>query len=143
MAQPLSNGVYVIRNAAYDDRVADLSDNNTAPETPIIGFHYHKGDNQQWELESVNGVNLYIIKNKLSSGRSYFALSSLKIYPHLIASQEYYEQWSIESVGEGYFRIHHPYQPTVATLSSEKERAQLTLEAWEGRQDQKWRFETV
>ncbi|MET9293604.1 RICIN domain-containing protein [Streptomyces sp. NPDC003077] len=143
MAQLLPNGVYVIRNAAFEDRVADLSGANPEPNTPIIGWPYHKGDNQQWELQSTNGANLYIIKSKITSGTSYFALSDLRIFPPQIAGQPYYEKWSIEPVGEGKYRIHFPYIDGTATLREEKEGTQVTLEHWRGASQQMWRFDSV
>ncbi|MGW8377195.1 RICIN domain-containing protein [Streptomyces sp. ODS28] len=139
----MANGVYVIRNAAFEDRVADLSGGSPEPETPIIGWSYHKGENQQWEIIRASAPNLYIIKSKISSGETYFALSTLKIYPPKIAGQHHYEQWSIEPVGEGKFRLHFPYIDGVATLTEEKEGTQLSLEPWRGDPRQMWRFDTA
>ncbi|GAA4914870.1 hypothetical protein ACFPM3_22485 [Streptomyces coeruleoprunus] len=143
MSQLLPNGVYVIRNAHFEDRVIDLSQGRPEPNTPVIGWHLHRGANQQWELTSLNGVNLYSLKSMISAGDSFLALSDLRVSPPLLAGQPYYEQWSIEPVGEGLFRIHHPYHPSVATLSEEKEGTQMTLLPWEGDQRQMWRFEAV
>jgi len=143
MAQLLPNGVYAIRSAQFEDRVVDLSDGMPIPNTPIIGWHYHKGENQHWELTSVNDANLYVIKSKISAGTSHIALSDLRIYPPRIASQPFYEQWSIEPVGEGLFRMHHMYTDGAITLMDEKEGSQLCLNPWEGFGGQKWRFESV
>ncbi|MFD4629652.1 RICIN domain-containing protein [Streptomyces sp. NPDC058284] len=142
MAEIISNGVYVIRNAAYEDRVVDLSGGTAEPNVPVIGWRYHKGDNQQWDVVHTSG-NLYVIKSKITSHEAHFALSDLKIFPPLIANQPYPERWSIEPVGEGKVRIHFPYMDGVATLRSEKEGTQLTLEPWQGENSQMWHFDSV
>ncbi|MFP3991376.1 RICIN domain-containing protein [Streptomyces sp. E11-3] len=144
MPQLLSSGLYVVRNAAYADRVADLSGGQPEPNTPIIGWSYHKGENQQWELQpSPGGSNTYALRSKISSGVTYFALSDVRIFPPLIAGQPDYVMWSIEPVGDGKFRLHFPYVNGVATLRSEKEGTQLTLDPWEGEPHQMWRIEAV
>lgn len=141
----LTPGLYVIKNVAYDDRVIDVRDARTEPNTPIIGYPYHKGDNQQWEIEFFPG-NVYHLKSKLHGGEFgevFFAQSLIKIFPPLVATQPYPQQWSIEPVGGGQYRIHFPYMDGVVTLRQETEKTQLTIEPWEGRENQKWRFENV
>ncbi|WP_329401197.1 RICIN domain-containing protein [Streptomyces melanogenes] len=144
-AEFLTHGTYVIKNAAYQDRVIDVRDARSEPNTPIIGYSYHKGENQQWEVEQFPG-NVYQLRSKLNTTGAtpiFFAQSILRVYPPLIATQPYGQQWSIEPVGDGLFRIHFPYMDGVATLPDEKEKTQLIIEPWEGRESQKWRFENV
>ena len=47
---PQAGKTYQITNTAFSDRVVDLSDNVTNPGNPLIGFHWHGGDNQQASL---------------------------------------------------------------------------------------------
>ncbi len=141
MAPIIEPGTYAIKNAAYDDRVIDVSGGDKRPNTPIIGYPYHKGENQQWELESVNQANEYIIKSKL--GDIYLNLGSTRQYPPSIAVQYTYVLWSIEPAGNGLYRIHFPYQDGVVDLATGQQSTQLTLPAWAGEQHQKWIFEKV
>lgn len=50
---------------------------------------------------------------------------------------------SQSGTGHGKFHIHFPYMDGVATLRSEKEGSQLTLEPWQGENNQTWRFDSL
>lgn len=140
MAPVLPDGIYHIDNAEFSRRV-DLYQSKTDPNTPIIGWPPHGHQNQKWELTCVNGVNEYVIKSLV--GEVYIAIGFERIYPPRIAAQPEQQNWSIEPVGEGLFRIAFPNSDGVITLPDEAQGTQLNLPPWQGDNNQKWSFESA
>ncbi|WP_017537516.1 MULTISPECIES: RICIN domain-containing protein [Nocardiopsis] len=133
-------GEYFIR-CAENDLYIDLSGGNADPETPVIGWHLHKGTNQRWDVQLKSAPNVFTVRSMV--GEVYVGLSSLKIFPPLVAAQSFPEPWSIEPVGEGKFRIHFLYMDAVVTLPEDREGTQLVLRPWRGENRQMFVFENA
>ena len=135
----IQQGEYLIRCAA-NDLYIDLSGGSPDPETPIIGWHLHKGTNQRWDVQQ-KSLNVFTIRSMV--GETFFGLSSLKVYPPLIAAQPFPEPWSVEPVGEGKYRIHFLYMDAVVTLPEDREGTQFALQPWRGENRQMFIFENA
>jgi len=48
MSSSQPTGHFRISNVEYPNQVIDLSGSDTNPGNPIIGFHWHNGQNQKW-----------------------------------------------------------------------------------------------
>ncbi|MFE0105193.1 RICIN domain-containing protein [Streptomyces sp. NPDC059009] len=132
-------GRYFIKSAAYADRVLDVSGGSTAPNTPVIGWHWQKSDNQAWELVETQFPNEFIIKSAI--GEVFLNLSSDRSYPPKLAVQPVYVVWPIVPVASSAFRISYPGTLQVVTLATETEGSQGILQDGTLSPTQEWTFE--
>ncbi|MFH8289757.1 MULTISPECIES: RICIN domain-containing protein [unclassified Streptomyces] len=135
----IESGTYFIKCAAYADRVLDLSGSITAPNVPVIGWHWQKSENQKWEITQTHSPYEVIIRSVL--GELFLNLSTDRSYPPKLAVQPFYVVWSLAPVAENAYRVSYPGTLQVATLSSDSEGTQAIIESGTLSPSQEWLFE--
>ncbi|MFI0976173.1 hypothetical protein ACH4SP_03985 [Streptomyces sp. NPDC021093] len=138
----IEEGRYFLKCNGYPDRVADLSEGNVQPNTPVVGWEWSKADNQIWVLTSVNNFNLYYLQS--ASGDAYLGTSVVPTRWPRVTVQEHPQTWAIDPAGPGTHQVTLLFTDLRVSLPSEQAGTQLVL------QDdpaplphQCWRFERV
>lgn len=135
------SGTYIIKCAAYADRVLDVSNGYAAPNVPVIGWHWHKGENQAWEINQAYGPDDVIIKSAL--GEYFLNISSERSYPPKLAIQPFYVVWHIAPISDNAFRIGYPSTLQVLSLDSDAEGTQAVIQDSNFAPAQRWLLERV
>ncbi|WP_030565607.1 RICIN domain-containing protein [Streptomyces aureocirculatus] len=135
------SGTYMIKCAAYADRVLDVCNGYAAPNVPVIGWPWHKSENQVWEVTQAYGPGDVVIKSTL--GDYFLNTSSERSYPPKLAVQSFYVVWHIAPIDDNTFRIGYPGTHQVVTLSNDDQGTQAAIQDGTFAASQRWLLERV